>query len=51
MLKNMDEDVVAMLRRTMQKELGLGSGLFGPEDPVDLFAEYLESCAQGNGDG
>ena len=51
MLKNMDEDVVAMLRRTMQKELGLGSGLFGPEDPVDLFAEYMESCAQGNGDG
>jgi hypothetical protein len=45
MLKNMDEDVVAMLRQAVQKEMG-----FGPEDPVDLFAEYLESCALGEAD-
>ena len=51
MLKNMDEDLVAMLRQTVQKEMGLGSEMFGSEDPVDLFAEYLESCALGNVDG
>ena len=51
MLKNMDEDLVAMLRQTVQKEMGFGSEMFGPEDPVDLFAEYLESCALGNVDG
>jgi hypothetical protein len=51
MLNNIDEDLVAMLRQTLQKEMGFGSGIFGPEDPVDLFAEYLESCALGNVDG
>ena len=51
MLKNMDEDLVGMLRETMQKEMGFGSEMFGQEDPVDLFAEYLESCALGNVDG
>jgi len=50
MLKNMDEDLVAMLRQTVQKETGFGSEMFGPEDPVDLFAEYLESCALTNAD-
>ena len=51
MLKNMDEDLVAMLRQTVQKETGFGSEMFGSEDPVDLFTEYLESCALGNADG
>jgi hypothetical protein len=50
MLKNMDEDLVAMLRQAVQKETGFGSEMFGPEDPVDLFAEYLESCALTNAD-
>jgi len=50
MLKNMDEDQVAMLRQTLQKEMGFGSEMFGPEDPVGLFSEYLESCALGNVD-
>jgi hypothetical protein len=50
MLNNMDEDLVAMLRQTVQKEMGFGSELFGPEDPVDLFAEYLESCTLGKAD-
>jgi hypothetical protein len=50
-LNNMDEDLVAMLRQTMQKEMGFGPEMFGSEDPVDLFAEYLESCALGNVDG
>ncbi len=49
MLKNMDEDQVAMLRQTV-REMGFGSEMFGPENPVDLFAEYLESCALGNVD-
>ena len=48
MLNNMDEDLVDMLRQSLQKEMGFGSELFGPEDPVDLFAEYLESCAAGS---
>ena len=51
MLKNMDEDLVAMLRQTVQKEMGFGSEMFGSEDPVDLFTEYLESCALGNANG
>ncbi len=46
----MDEDLVDMLRQTIQKEMGFGSELFGPDDPVDLFADYLESCALGNVD-
>ena len=46
----MDEDLVAMLRQSLQKEMGFGSEMFGPEDPVDLFAEYLESCASDNVD-
>lgn len=50
MLKNMDEDLVAMLRQTVQKEMGFGSEMFGPEDPVELFSEYLESCALGDAD-
>ena len=50
MLKNMDEDQVAMLRQTVQNEMGFGSEMFSPENPVDLFAEYLESCAPGNVD-
>ena len=50
MLNNMDYDQVAMLRRTVQKESSFGSEMFGPEDPVDVFAEYLESCALGNVD-
>ncbi|MGH6840576.1 MAG: hypothetical protein ACREDV_00540 [Methylocella sp.] len=48
MLKNMDEDLVALLRQTVQKEMGFGSEMFGSEDPVDLFAEYLQNCALGN---
>ena len=47
MLKNMDEDVVEMLRQSIEKEMDFGPELFGPEDPVDLFAEYLERCALG----
>ena len=50
-LENMDDDLVAMLRQTVQKELGFGSEMFGTEDPVDLFADYLESCALGDVDG
>jgi hypothetical protein len=44
MLKNMDEDVVDMLRQIIEKEMDFGPELFGTEDPVDLFAEYLESA-------
>jgi len=46
----MDEDLVAELRQTFQNEIGFGSEMFGPDDPVDLFAEYLERCALKNGD-
>jgi len=50
LLKNMDEDVVAMLRQTIQQEMSLGSGFLDSDDPVDLFAELLEGCAGGDVD-
>ena len=50
-LDMLNDDLVAMLRQTVQKEMGFDSEMFGPEDPVDLFAEYLESCALGDVDG
>jgi hypothetical protein len=49
-MQNMDEDLLGMLLQSMQKETGLAPELFGPEDPVELFAEYLEACTQGNVD-
>ena len=33
-----------------RKEMDFGPELFGPEDPVDLFAEYLERCTPGSVD-
>ena len=45
MLNNMDEDMIAMLQQTLQKQIGFGSDMFYPDDPVDLFSEYLENCA------
>ena len=50
MLKNMDEDVVDMLRQSIEKEMDFSPELFSPEDPVDLFAEYLERCTPGSVD-
>jgi hypothetical protein len=38
MLKNMDEDVVDMLRQSIEKEMDFGPELFGPEDPVDIWS-------------
>ena len=49
-MKNMDEDLLSMLLQSMRNETGSGSELFGPEDPVDLFSEYLEGCTQGDVD-
>ena len=49
-VKNMDEDLLAILLQSMQKEMGSGPEFFGPEDPVDLFSEYLQSYTQGNVD-
>jgi hypothetical protein len=48
--KNMDEDMVTLLRQAVQEKMDLDSDLFGPEDPVDLFAEFLETCAQADAD-
>ena len=47
LFNNMDEGELAMLWHSMQTEAGFGPDFFGPEDPVDLFAEYLQSCTQG----
>jgi hypothetical protein len=44
----MDEGQVAMLEQIVLREMGIGNDIFGSEDVVDLFAEYLESCARGN---
>ena len=46
----MDEDLVGFLRQAVLKEMDLGSAILGPEDAVDLFAEYLENCALGDVD-
>jgi len=51
----MNEAELAILQQAMQQELGIGSDvlapeLFGPDDPVDLFAEYLETCTSENTD-
>ena len=43
-LNNMDEDMVAMLRQSLFGDMDFGTETFDPEDPVDLFADYLESC-------
>ena len=43
MLDNMDEDLIAMLMQTVQDDM-----IFGSEDVVGLFAEYLQCCALGN---
>jgi hypothetical protein len=51
MLENADKNLVAMFQQAAQKEIDFDSEIFGSEDPVDLFAEYLESCIQGNVDG
>jgi hypothetical protein len=55
LFKNMNEDELVILQQAMQQELDIGSDefdpeLFGPDDPVDLFAEYLETCASENTD-
>jgi hypothetical protein len=44
----MNEGQVAMLEQIVLREMGIGNDIFGSEDVVDLFAEYLESCARGN---
>jgi hypothetical protein len=51
LLENADENLVAMLQQAAQKEMDFGSEMFGSEDPLELFAEYLESCTRGNIDG
>ena len=50
MLNSMDDDLIAMLRQVVQKEMGLGSELLDLQDPVDLFAEFLDNCAVGTFD-
>ncbi len=48
MFKNMDPEIVAMLREVVLSETALDAKSFGPEDPVDRFAEYLQDCANGD---
>lgn len=49
-MKNMDEDLLATLLQSMQRETGLAPELFLPEDQIALFSEYLEACTQDNVD-
>ena len=44
MLNNLDDDVIAMLQQRLRQEMGFGPEFLDPEDPVDLFSEYLENC-------
>ena len=49
-MQNMDENLLTTLLQSMQKEIGSVPELFGPEDAVELFSEYLEGCTQGTVD-
>jgi hypothetical protein len=40
-LNNMDDDLLAHLKQTISNEIDISPDLFEPEDPVELFAEYL----------
>jgi hypothetical protein len=49
-LNSLDENEVALLRQMVQTELGFDSEI--PDDPVDLFRDYLADCpADGSDDG
>jgi len=46
-LANMDDDTLAMMmRQAMQGEMGFDPSMFDEADPVELFSEYLDACAQ-----
>jgi hypothetical protein len=47
-LKGLDEDQVAMLQQII--EVDFDGDTFRPQDPVDLFAQYLQTCAQDDDD-
>jgi hypothetical protein len=49
-LENLDEETVTMLQQMMQNGIGLGPDMFGSDDPVDLFAEYIDLCTRIDGD-
>ncbi|MGD0721421.1 MAG: hypothetical protein ABR970_10320 [Roseiarcus sp.] len=44
LLKNLDDEVLAMLQQSMAEEMGLGAEGSPEPDPVELFGHYLESC-------
>ena len=50
LFENMDENLIGLLQQVVQQEMDLGSANFGLDDPVDLFAEYLENCGLGDDD-
>jgi hypothetical protein len=46
-LANIDDDTLAMMmRQAMQGETGFDPSMFDEADPVELFSEYLDACAQ-----
>lgn len=47
-IENMDPDTLTALLHSMQRETGFAPELLSPEDPVELFSEYLDSCAHAN---
>ena len=49
-LRNMDDDTVAMLRQMMHDELGIGPDASSAKDPVDLFARFLRLCGHSKAD-
>jgi hypothetical protein len=49
-VEGMDEDMLAQLRQVLQTEMDFAGDPFDGEDPVELFAEYLDACVQGDAD-
>jgi hypothetical protein len=49
-LQNLDAETLALLRQTIQSEMGSGPDPFDLEDPVDAFEEFIDACADPDAD-
>jgi hypothetical protein len=49
-VQDMDEETLAQLRQMLQTEMDFADDAFGDDDPVELFAEYIDACARDDAD-
>ena len=42
--------MAAMLRQALQEKIGLDPDIFAEDDPVELFADYIQACRTGDVD-